>query len=80
MNTFMAKGVISDKSERHLQTIGMKEQSCPHRLERTDLVIAIGYDLVEYSPKNWNRNLKTRKLFILILLHAEVETYYPPDN
>jgi acetolactate synthase I/II/III large subunit len=25
MNTFMAKGVISDKSQRHLQTIGIKE-------------------------------------------------------
>ena len=24
MNTFMAKGVISDKSEYHLQTIGIK--------------------------------------------------------
>ena len=25
MNTFMAKGVISDRSERHLQTIGIRE-------------------------------------------------------
>ena len=25
INTFMAKGIISDKSERHLQTIGIKE-------------------------------------------------------
>jgi thiamine pyrophosphate-dependent acetolactate synthase large subunit-like protein len=25
VNTFMAKGVISDRSERHLQTIGIKE-------------------------------------------------------
>ena len=25
VNTFMAKGVISDKSNRHLQTIGIKE-------------------------------------------------------
>ena len=24
MNTFMAKGIVSDKSERHLQTIGIK--------------------------------------------------------
>jgi acetolactate synthase I/II/III large subunit len=24
MNTFMAKGIISDKFERHLQTIGIK--------------------------------------------------------
>ena len=25
MNTFMAKGVISDKYERHLHTIGIRE-------------------------------------------------------
>jgi acetolactate synthase I/II/III large subunit len=48
VNTFMAKGVISDRSERHLQTIGIKEADYAlTELKRADLVIAIGYDLVE---------------------------------
>jgi len=79
MNTFMAKGVISDKSERHLQTIGIKDAD--HvliALREADLVIAIGYDLVEYSPKNWNRNLD-KKIIHIDFTPAEVETYYPPD-
>jgi len=79
MNTFMAKGVISDRSERHLQTIGIKQAD--HSLiamKDADLVIAIGYDLVEYSPKNWNSDLK-KKIIHIDFTPAEVDTYYPPD-
>ena len=78
MNTFMAKGVISDKSERHLQTIGIKEADHSQiAMKAADLVIAVGYDLVEYSPKNWNRNLK-KKIIHIDFTYAEVDTYYPP--
>jgi len=78
MNTFMAKGVISDKSQRHLQTIGIKEAD--HALlamEEADLIIAVGYDLVEYNPKNWNNNLN-KKIIHIDFAPAEVDTYYPP--
>lgn len=79
MNTFMAKGVISDKSERHLQTIGIKDADhALIALREADLIIAIGYDLVEYSPKNWNGNLD-KKIIHIDFTPAEVETYYPPD-
>jgi acetolactate synthase I/II/III large subunit len=78
LNTFMAKGIISDKSERHLQTIGIKEAD--HALiamKEADLVIAVGYDLVEYSPKNWNGDLK-KKIIHIDFTSAEVDTYYTP--
>lgn len=77
MNTFMGKGVISDKSERHLQTIGIQEAD--HALiamKDADLVIAIGYDLVEYSPKFWNGKLD-KKIIHIDFTPAEVDTYYP---
>jgi acetolactate synthase-1/2/3 large subunit len=78
MNTFMAKGVISDKSERHLQTIGIKEADHSQiAMREADLVIAVGCDLVEYSPKNWNRQLDKKIIHIDFTL-AEVDTYYPP--
>ena len=78
MNTFMAKGVISDKSERHLQTIGIKEADHAQiAMRESDLVIAVGYDLVEYSPKNWNGDLK-KKIIHIDFTPAEVDTYYPP--
>src|SRR5215469_8841866 len=78
MNTFMAKGVISDKSERHLQSIGIKEADHAQiAMREADLIIAVGYDLVEYSPKNWNRHLDKKIIHIDFTL-AEVDTYYPP--
>ncbi len=78
MNTFMAKGVISDKSERHLQTIGIREAD--HALiamKKADLVIAVGYDLVEYNPKNWNGDL-AKTIIHIDFTSAEVDTYYSP--
>jgi acetolactate synthase-1/2/3 large subunit len=53
INTFMAKGVISDRSHSHLETIGIPgNDSLLIALRESDLVISIGYDLVEYSPIN----------------------------
>lgn len=78
MNTFMAKGVISDRWERHLQTIGIK--NADHALiamKEADLVIAIGYDLVEYSPRFWNGDF-SKKIIHMDFTSAEVDTYYPP--
>jgi acetolactate synthase I/II/III large subunit len=78
MNTFMAKGVISDKTDLHLNTIGIREAD--HALiamKEADLVIAIGYDLVEYSPKHWNGALD-KKIIHIDFTTAESDTYYPP--
>lgn len=78
LNTFMAKGVISDRSQRHLHTIGIKEADYALvALKEADLVIAVGYDLVEYSPKNWNGDLK-KNIIHIDFTPAEVDTYYPP--
>lgn len=78
MNTFMAKGVISDKSDRHLHTIGIREADhASIAMREADLVIAIGYDLVEYSPKHWNCSLD-KKIIHIDFTPAESDTYYPP--
>ena len=78
MNTFMAKGVISDKSDRHLHTIGIREADhASIAMREADLVIAIGYDLVEYSPKHWNSSLD-KKIIHIDFTPAESDTYYPP--
>lgn len=79
MNTFMAKGVIRDDQKRHLRTIGIKEAD--HALlamKEADVVIAVGLDLVEYSPRSWNSNLD--KIIIHIdFTPSEVYTYYRPE-
>ncbi|WP_008317006.1 acetolactate synthase large subunit [Leptolyngbya sp. PCC 6406] len=54
-NTFMGKGVLPYTHPLALWTFGLQQRdyiTCG--LERADLLIAIGYDLVEYSPKKWN--------------------------
>jgi acetolactate synthase-1/2/3 large subunit len=54
-NTFMGKGVIPYTDRLALWTVGLQQRdfiSCG--FDNTDLVIAIGYDLIEYSPKRWN--------------------------
>jgi acetolactate synthase-1/2/3 large subunit len=54
-NTFMGKGVIPYTHPLALWTMGLQQRdyiSCG--FDSTDLVIAVGYDLVEYSPKRWN--------------------------
>ena len=55
INTFMGKGVVPYTHPLALWTFGLQQRdfiSCG--IERADLIIAVGYDLVEYSPKKWN--------------------------
>ncbi|MCM1982112.1 acetolactate synthase large subunit [Lyngbya confervoides] len=54
-NTFMGKGGIPYTDPLALLTVGLQQRdyiSCG--FDRSDLVIAVGYDLIEYSPKKWN--------------------------
>ena len=54
-NTFMGKGVIPYTHPLSLWTVGLQQRdyiSCG--FDNTDLVVAVGYDLIEYSPKRWN--------------------------
>ena len=55
VNTFMGKGLIPYTHPLSLWTMGLQQRdyiSCG--FDNTDLVIAVGYDLIEYSPKKWN--------------------------
>ena len=53
--TFMGKGLMDYKDDLALGTVGM--QSRDYALagfEDADLVITVGWDLVEHAPVNWN--------------------------
>ena len=79
MNTFMAKGVIRDDQERHLRTIGIKDAD--HALlamKEADVVIAVGLDLVEYSPISWNSELN-KTIIHIDFTPSEVYTFYRPE-
>ena len=75
-NTFMAKGVVPFSSEFSLGTIGLKARDVPwYAFERADVVICIGYDMVEYHPDMWNPN-NDKKVVHIDALPAEVDGHY----
>jgi len=75
-NTFMAKGVVPFSSEFSLGTIGLKARDLPwYAFEKADVVICVGYDMVEYHPDMWNPS--SDKVVIHIdALPAEVDAHY----
>jgi acetolactate synthase-1/2/3 large subunit len=77
-NTFMGKGAIPYIHPLSLWTVGLQQRdfiTCA--FEQTDLIIAVGYDLIEYSPKSWNPDGTTP--IIHIAAHsAEIDSSYIP--
>lgn len=78
-NTFMGKGIIPYTHPLALWTVGLQQRDfsiCG--FDNTDLVIAIGYDLIEFSPKKWNPDGKIPIIHIGTKL-AEIDSSYIPD-
>ena len=79
VNTFMGKGTMSDKHERHLQTVGIKDADYAQKaIKSSDTIVSIGYDLVEYSPQSWNPVLD-KKIIHIDFTSAETDEYYPTN-
>lgn len=77
-NTFMGKGAIPYTHPLALWAVGLQQRDYINcGFDNTDLVIAIGYDLIEYSPKKWNKDGKIPILHIAAT-HAEVDSSYIP--
>ena len=79
VTTFMAKGCIDMDDARCLYTIGLQASdhaSCA--LEASDLVITLGYDMVEYHPRLWNADVPHRIVHI-DFIPAEIDDHYQID-
>ena len=75
-NTFMAKGVIPFSNELSLGTIGLKARDLPwFAFEKTDVVVCVGYDMVEYHPDVWNPE-GDKTIVHIDALPAEVDEHY----
>jgi len=77
--TFMGKGAIDDRSHLSLMAVGL--QARDHVLtgfDRADLVVSVGYDLVEYAPARWNPDGRKRIVHI-DTQPAEVDAGYQPE-
>ncbi|MCL6752829.1 acetolactate synthase large subunit [Nostoc sp. CCCryo 231-06] len=78
-NTFMGKGIIPYTHQLALWSVGLQQRdyiTCG--FDNTDLVIAIGYDLIEFSPKKWNLNGEIPIVHIGVS-PAEIDSSYIPN-
>ena len=74
--TFMAKGVIPFSHKHALGTVGLQAHdyvSCG--FDRADVILCIGFDMVEYHPYLWNKD-KNSKVVHIDELPSEVDEYY----
>lgn len=75
-NTFMAKGAFPSDHRLHVSTLGLQSKdymTCG--FDHADLVITIGYDLVEYSPALWNPG-KDKKILCIDSVPSDVDAHY----
>jgi acetolactate synthase-1/2/3 large subunit len=79
INTFMAKGCVDMDADYCLYTIGLQAKdviSCA--LDAADLVITLGYDMVEYHPRLWNAE-QDKQIIHVDFLPAEIDEHYHPE-
>jgi len=79
ITTFMGKGVTDADDPHTLFTAGLRAQDYPKGfMGKADLVVCVGYDLVEWAPVNWNPR-RDRKIICIDTVAAEVDEHYVPD-
>ncbi|MDO9371855.1 MAG: acetolactate synthase large subunit [Gammaproteobacteria bacterium] len=75
-NTFMAKGVIPFKHPMALGSAGLQAHDYVNcGFDRADVIICVGYDLVEYHPCLWHPT-RDRKIIHIDMSPAEVDASY----
>ena len=77
--TFMGKGALSDRHDRSLYAVGLGSRDYVTEVfEAADLVIAVGYDMVEWPPARWNIG-RSKRLLHIDFDPAEVDGAYRPN-
>jgi acetolactate synthase-1/2/3 large subunit len=77
--TFMGKGVMDYEDDKALGTVGLQSRDYAMAgFEDADVVIAIGYDLVEHAPKHWNPR-KDKKIVVIDSVAAEIDEFFQPE-
>lgn len=79
ITTFMGKGALDYRDPLALPAMGLQSPGAPlSALAEADLVIAIGYDLVEWAPSIWNRDA-SRTIVHVDSTAAEIDRSYLPS-
>jgi len=78
-NTFMAKGVFPFRHPLALGSVGLQAKDYVSvGFDRADVIICIGYDLVEYHPRLWHPSAD-RIIVHIDTSPAEVDAYYQAE-
>jgi acetolactate synthase-1/2/3 large subunit len=79
VTTFMGKGAVSAKSPSCVGSLGLaNDRQIEDVFSRADLIIAAGYGLVEYAPKNWNPKID-KQIIHIDFTPSEVDLHYVPE-
>lgn len=77
--TFMGKGVVDTTDPMALGAVGL--QAGDYEMAGfgdADVVVTVGYDLVEHAPKNWNPRAD-KHIICIDSLPAEIDDHFIPD-
>lgn len=80
ISTFMAKGCVDMDADYCLYTIGLQAKdiiACA--LDASDVIITLGYDMVEYHPQLWNSK-GDKHIIHADFLPAEIDSNYCPET
>ena len=80
ISTFMAKGCVDMDADYCLYTIGLQSKdvvACA--MDAADVVLALGYDMVEYHPDLWNSE-GNKHIIHADFLPAEIDEDYHPET
>jgi acetolactate synthase-1/2/3 large subunit len=79
ISTFMAKGCVDMDADYCLYTIGLGSKDYVSlAIDDADLVITLGFDMVEYHPALWNPN-RDKIIIHADFLAAEIDANYHPE-
>jgi acetolactate synthase I/II/III large subunit len=76
--TFMAKGLLDYEDPHALGTVGLQSRDYAMAgFEDADVVIAVGYDLVEHAPEHWNPGAD-KQIVVIDTVAAEIDEFFIP--
>ena len=78
VHTQMGKGVVPDDCERSLFSTGIHKYDYVNcGIDQADLIITVGYNIVEYPPFIWNRNLD-KTILNIDFVESEPDPHFNP--
>lgn len=79
ISTFMAKGCVDMDSDYCLYTVGLQAKDFVFlAIEAADVIITLGFDMVEYHPSLWNAD-GNKTIVHADFLPAEIDENYHPE-